>query len=109
MEQPRTLSIHNGEKLTSVFSEDEMGQRLKKLRSCLNNEGINAALFTSFHNINYFDHYLYTAFGRNYGFVITPERTCSITANIDGGHPWRRGIGNNIVYTIGTGIIILMR
>ncbi len=65
----------------------------------MDHRGIDAVLFTSFHNINYFDHFLYTAFGRNYGLVVTPERICSITANIDGGQPWRRGFGDNLVYT----------
>ena len=99
MEQPKTLNLENGEKLPSIFSSEEMQSRLSRLREQMEKEGIEGVLFTSFHNINYFDHFLYTAFGRNYGLAVTSKRICSITANIDGGQPWRRGVGDNLVYT----------
>ena len=99
MEQPKTLNLENGEKLPSIFSSEEMQSRVSRLREQMEKEGIEGVLFTSFHNINYFDHFLYTAFGRNYGLAITLKRICSITANIDGGQPWRRGVGDNLVYT----------
>ena len=99
MEQQKTMNILNGEKLPSIFSTEEMENRFLRLQSHMDHRGIDAVLFTSFHNINYFDHFLYTAFGRNYGLVVTPDRRCSITANIDGGQPWRRGFGDNLVYT----------
>jgi len=60
---------------------------------------IGVVLFTSFHNIIYFDDFLYCAFGRPYGLVVTQDNSTSITANIDGGESWRRGFGNNLVYT----------
>ena len=62
-------------------------------------DAIDAVLFTSYHNINYYDDFLYCAFGRPYGLVVSQERTTSISANIDGGQPWRRGLGDNLVYT----------
>ena len=99
MEQPKTLNLENGEKLPSIFSSEEMQSRLSRLREQMEKEGIEGVLFTSFHNINYFDHFVYTAFGRNYGLAVTSKRICSITANIDGGQPWRRGVGDNLVYT----------
>ena len=99
MEQPKTLNLENGEKLPSIFSSEEMQSRLSRLREQMEKEGIEGVLFTSFHNINYFNHFLYTAFGRNYGLAVTSKRICSITANIDGGQPWRRGVEDNLVYT----------
>jgi creatinase len=56
-------------------------------------------LLTSYHNVNYYDDFLYCAFGRPYGLVVDHERSTSVTANIDGGQPWRRGFGDNLVYT----------
>ena len=38
-------------------------------------------------------------FGRRYGLVIDHEKATSISAGIDGGHPWRRTFGDNITYT----------
>jgi len=93
------ISIKNGEKQKSIFSKIEMENRLKKLRKNMMNEKIDTALFTSIHNINYYNHFVYCAFGRSYGLVITQEKIISITANIDGGKPWRRGYGENIIYT----------
>ena len=62
-------------------------------------ENIDAILFTSIHNINYYNHFVYCSFGRPYGLVVTQDKLKSISANIDGGQPWRRGFGDNIVYT----------
>jgi creatinase len=61
--------------------------------------GIDAVLFTSYHNINYFSDFLYTSFGRPYGLVVTHEAHTTVSANIDAGQPWRRSFGDNIVYT----------
>ncbi|MFQ5544338.1 MAG: M24 family metallopeptidase [Acidiferrobacterales bacterium] len=99
MKLPQTLQIRNGEKKTPTFSVEEMSARLAKLRRHMNENDIGAVLFTSFHNINYFDDFLYCAFGRPYGLVVTQDNSTSITANIDGGEPWRRGFGGNLVYT----------
>lgn len=99
MERPQTLRIENGKKKTPTFSVEEMSARLAKLRRYMSESDIGVVLFTSFHNIVYFDDFLYCAFGRPYGLVITQDNSTSITANIDGGEPWRRGFGNNLVYT----------
>jgi creatinase len=61
--------------------------------------GIDAALFTSIHNVNYYSDFLYCSFGRPYGLVVTQESSTSISANIDAGQPWRRTFGENVVFT----------
>ena len=93
------IAIKNGDKQNSVFSSEEMEKRLSKLRSNMETENIDAILFTSIHNINYYNHFVYCSFGRPYGLVVTQDKLKSISANIDGGQPWRRGFGDNIVYT----------
>lgn len=99
MEQPQTLQIKNGEKKTPTFSVEEMSARLAKLRRYMSENDIGAVLFTSCHNIIYFDDFLYCSFGRPYGLVVTQDNSTSITANIDGGEPWRHGFGDNLAYT----------
>ena len=76
-----------------------MSGRLERLRGALAEARIDRALFTSYHNINYYADFLYCAFGRPYGLVVGPERATSISANIDGGQPGRRSFGDNLVYT----------
>ena len=71
MIQPQTLEIRNGEKIPAIFSKEEMDNRLQAIRSLMEEQKLDGILFTSFHNINYFDHFFYTAFGRNYGLVVT--------------------------------------
>ncbi len=93
------LSIENGNKQNSVFSSKEMENRLNKLRSNMEKENIDLIIFTSIHNINYYNHFVYCSFGRLYGLIVKQDKLKSITANIDGGQPWRRGYGDNIIYT----------
>ena len=93
------ISIQNGEKQTPIFSAAEMETRLAKLRSQMEKEKVDAVFFTSIHNINYYNHFVYCSFGRPYGLVVTQDKLKSITANIDGGQPWRRGFGENIIFT----------
>jgi len=97
VEQLKT--IHNAEKVTPTFSADEMNRRLTGLRAQMADRQIDACLFTSYHNVNYFSDFLYCAFGRAYGLVVTHTDQTTISANIDGGQPWRRTFGDNIVYT----------
>jgi creatinase len=92
-------TIRNGAKVTPTFSEAEMTRRLTGLRALMAREGIDAALFTSYHNINYFADFLYCSFGRFYGLAVTQSGATTISANIDGGQPWRRSFGDNLVYT----------
>jgi len=93
------ISIQNGKKQASIFSAAEMENRLAGLRSLMEIENVDAVLFTSIHNINYYNHFVYCSFGRPYGLVVTHDKLKSITANIDGGQPWRRGFGDNIIFT----------
>jgi len=95
----KLISIQNGEKQASIFSAAEMENRLAGLRSLMEIENVDAVFFTSIHNINYYNHFVYCSFGRPYGLVVTHDKLKSITANIDGGQPWRRGFGDNIIFT----------
>jgi len=93
------ISIQNGRKQAPIFSVAEMENRLAKLRTQMAAENIDAVFFTSIHNINYYNHFVYCSFGRPYGLVVTHNKLKSITANIDGGQPWRRGFGENVIFT----------
>ena len=95
----RTLEIHNGEKVVPTFSRKEMQARLDALRAHMLSEALDAVVLTSYHNINYYADLLYCRFGRNYGLVITGDQHVTVSANIDGGQPWRRSFGDNVVYT----------
>lgn len=99
MNLERLKDIPNGQKVSPTFSSEEMESRLTKLRKVMADEGLDAVVFTSYHNINYYSDFLYTSFGRNYYLVVTPESSTTVTANIDAGMPWRRTIGENVVYT----------
>ena len=95
----RLKHIPNGTKVLNTFSDDEYDRRQSALRSCMARESIDAVIFTSIHNINYYSDFLYCAFGRHYGLVVTQDKVTSVSANIDGGQPWRRTVGDNLVYT----------
>ncbi len=96
---PDTKSIPNGDRVQGTFSEAEMDARLSVLRELMGRQGLDAVLFTSIHNVNYYSDFLYCSFGRPYGLVVTGERSTSISANIDAGQPGRRTFGENLVYT----------
>lgn len=93
------IKIENGEKPTPAFSLAEMTSRMDRLRSLLAEKNVDAVLFTSYHNINYYSGFLFCSFGRPYGLVVTADKAVTITANIDGGQPWRRSFGDNVIYT----------
>ena len=95
----RTVKWHNGEKEWSPFSDQEMQGRQDRLRAKMSEQDIEAALFTSYHNIAYYSGWLYCQFGRKYGLVVTHDTATSISAGIDGGQPWRRTFGDNVTYT----------
>jgi len=96
----KTLTINNGSPPPPTFSEGEMYRRIAQLRDHMRDRDIDCCLLTSIHNINYFSDFVYCAFGRNYGLIITAERLTTISANIDGGQPWRQTFGHdNLVYT----------
>jgi len=91
--------IENGPKATPTFSQAEMTRRLTRLREVMAGLQLDAAIFTSYHNINYYSDLLYCAFGRPYALVVTGDKATTVTANIDGGQPYRRSFGDNLVYT----------
>jgi len=98
MEMPSLITIENGDRLPSTFSAAEMSRRIEGVRGHMAENDIDAVLFTSYHNVNYHADFLYCAFGRPFGVVVTSERSTLISANIDGGQPWRRN-PDNLVYT----------
>ncbi|MGV0820373.1 aminopeptidase P family protein [Martelella sp. AMO21009] len=97
--RPENFVCENGEKAPLPFSQAEYDRRLALLRARMEERGVTAALFTSMHNIAYYSGFLYCAFGRPFGCVVTAERCTTISANIDAGQPWRRSHGDNIIYT----------
>ena len=82
-----------------MFSPGEMERRLSALRTLMVELGLEAVLFTSYHNINYYADFLYCSFGRLYGLIVTGNGQTSVSANIDYGQPYRRTYGENVVYT----------
>ena len=66
MEQLKT--IYNGAKTCPTFSTAEMERRLAALRAHMAESRIDACLFTSWQNINYFSDFLYCAFGRSFAW-----------------------------------------
>lgn len=100
MQLPSLIEIPNGDKVVPTFSDAEMKGRLERLRAYMAAENVEAVVFTSYHNINYFSDFVYCRFGRDYGLVVTQDKFTTVTANIDGGQPYRRNrLGDNIVYT----------
>ena len=70
------------------------------LMQMMADQQVDSVLFSSMHNINYYVDFLYCSFGRFFGVVVTDQKVVSISANIDGGQPWRRTVGDyNVVYT----------
>ena len=98
-DRPRLLSLPNGEKAAPTFSREEMERRLSMLRGWMQEASIDACLFTSIHNVNYFADYVYCSFGRHYGLVVTHDAHTIIGANLDYGRPWRRSFADSIAYT----------
>ena len=95
----RLKVLHNGEKVALTFSDAEFERRLAGLRKIMAEKDLDAVVLTSYHSIKYYSDFLFTYFGRSYAMVVTADDTCTITANIDAGMPWRRSYGENIVYT----------
>ena len=97
--RPDTFTCHNGEKATLPFSQGEYDRRLAELRMIMEKRSLSAVLLTSMHNIAYYSGFLYCSFGRPYGCVVTHDDCTTVTANIDGGQPWRRSHGGNVIFT----------
>ena len=60
---------------------------------------VEAAVFTSIHNIAYFSNYVYCSMGRPYALLVTQDSSTTVSSLVDGGQPWRRSHGDNIIYT----------
>ena len=91
MDRPEFYRLHNGDKPALQFTQAEHDARLMGLRAIMDAHGVDAAVMTSMHNIAYYSGFLYCAFGRPYGLVVTASDTCmTISAGIDAGQPWRR-------------------
>ena len=97
--RPEFFELQNGSKANLPFSNAEYEARLGNLRQLMENSGVEAMVLTSMHNIAYYSGFLYCSFGRPYACVVTNNRCVTVSANIDGGQPWRRSYGENIIYT----------
>ena len=97
--RPEMYRLHNGEKSPLAFDVSEYEARVAGLRKIMSETGVDAAVFTSMHNISYYSGFLYCAFGRPYGLVVTASECVTISAGIDAGQPWRRCFCDNITYT----------
>ena len=98
-ELARVQNMHNGLKAKPTFSMAEMTRRQGGLRQILDEMGLDAALLTSYHNINYYSGFLYCYFGRQYAFIVAANKAISVSAAIDAGQPWRHTVGDNVSYT----------
>ena len=96
-QMPSLIRLRNGEKVRNTFPVEEYTARVAKVRRHMAGHGIDAVLFTSYHNINYYSDFLYCSFGRFYGLAVTPDKTTIIAANIDGAQPWRKGVADDVL------------
>jgi creatinase len=97
-ERPQQYRFHQGEKVLP-FAASEYDARLAGLRRIMAEQGVDACVLTSMHNIAYYSGFLYCSFGRPYGLVVTATEDVTISAGIDAAQPWRRCHGDNITYT----------
>ncbi len=93
------ITIRNGDRVENTFPAEEFERRLALLRAHMAAESIDVALFSSYQNINYYCDFLFCHFGRFYALVVDHDSQTSVSANIDGGQPWRRTVGDNLIYT----------
>jgi len=98
MERPQHYRFHQGQKALP-FTADEYEDRLAKLRTSMAEKDIDACVLTSMHNVAYYSGFLYCAFGRPYGLVVTAAENITISAGIDAAQSWRRSHGDNITFT----------
>ncbi|WP_296763479.1 aminopeptidase P family protein [Sediminimonas sp.] len=96
--RPQFYRFHQGDRHLP-FATAEYEVRLAELRRTMAAQGIEAAVFTSMQNIAYYSGFLYCAFGRPYGLVVTDDACVTISAGIDGAQPWRHSHGDAITYT----------
>eukprot|EP00419_Tripos_fusus_P055718 CAMPEP_0172812932 /NCGR_PEP_ID=MMETSP1075-20121228/10340_1 /TAXON_ID=2916 /ORGANISM="Ceratium fusus, Strain PA161109" /LENGTH=480 /DNA_ID=CAMNT_0013652545 /DNA_START=38 /DNA_END=1480 /DNA_ORIENTATION=+ len=91
----------DGKVVRPFFSKAEFDHRLSKVRAMMLEEGLDAVVLTSMHNIKYFTNFLYCPFGRSYAVVITKDEVVMSTAGTDQQQPRRDEIYGirNYVYT----------
>lgn len=99
IDRPRNFQSYNGAKAPLPFSDAEYHRRLARLRAIMAERDLPVVVLTSMHNIAYYSGFLYCSFGRPFGCVVTQETCTTVSANIDGGQPWRRSIADNLIYT----------
>ena len=97
--RPEFFSFENGVKAQLPFTQTEYDSRLTGLRKILREHDVRAAVLTSMHAVAYYCGFLYCSFGRPYACVVTENDCVTVSANIDGGQPWRRSVYDNVVYT----------
>jgi len=98
LDRPEFYRFHQGQK-TLPFAPEEYDARLRLLRADMAERGLSACVLTSMHNIAYYSGFLYCAFGRPYGLVVTETDSVVISAGIDAAQPWRRAHSDAITYT----------
>ncbi|MBV2359577.1 aminopeptidase P family protein [Thalassococcus sp. CAU 1522] len=98
MERPQFHRFHQGQRILP-FDASEYEARLRGLRAILAEQGLDACVLTSMHNVAYYSGFLYCAFGRPYACVVTAGDCVTISAGIDAAQPWRRSAGDAITYT----------
>ena len=64
MERPDFIELKNGEKVKLPFSDKEYNYRVSKLRSVMDQNGLNMVILTSIHNVAYYTGFIYCSFGR---------------------------------------------
>ena len=99
MERPDFFTFKKSNKTKLPFSDKEYQRRLSKLRDIISNSHLDMVILTSMHNIAYYTGFIYCSFGRPYCCVVTEDKISTISANIDGGQPWRRSSCENVIYT----------
>ena len=58
MERPDFFELKNGEKVKLPFTDKEYNDRVSKLRSVLDQNGLDMIILTSMHNVAYYRFYL---------------------------------------------------
>lgn len=99
IQRPEFHPVHGAAKAPLPFSGAEYDARLAGLRAIMQVEDVAACVLTSMHNIAYYTGFLYCAFGRPYGLVVTQAEAVTISAGIDAAQPWRRSHGDSLTYT----------
>lgn len=97
--RPTFFTLQNGDKAPLAFDDAEYAARIAGLRRTLAAGDLDAAVLTSMQAIAYYCGFLYCSFGRPYALIVTADHCTTVSANIDGGQPWRRCWGENLIYT----------